>query len=515
MSVGEEAELLAPYKEGLFQRFRVRKSTLDDLYIRFYRLAEWRIAEQRDRRGIVSYISNWSWLAGSSFPVMREHLIRNFDTMRIDSLGGGIRGRDRRIEEADQNVFTTRSSPGIRLGVAISFLVVSGRDERGEPQAKIWYRRFFGTADEKRAALLKSLEDNDASVPYIPLHPSGERKWVLRPSGEPGAYDTWVSLGRLLPVRETGVNENRGGALIAVDPQPLEELRLAYMDGSIDDQRVEQCSARGKLLMKKYARYDPSRVRAALRRAGQVEVPRVVRFAFKAFDDRWLLWGGDKLLNEKRRELFALVDLDSVPPVERNVFLVACENARVAYDLPGVTTYLGDVHYQDPWAQFFPLRHRVQAKGFLPAITRPNLDADVLTALTQAWNMPSSDLDKDATPEEMAIGEAIFYHVLATMHTPAYRAAHEDALASNWARIPVPLSSELLLESARLGRRVAELLRTDLQPAGVVAGEVPLRLRLIARPQRADGSPLRDPEDFSVTVNYRGAGTGPPTLIDL
>lgn len=86
MGVGEEANLIAPYKEGLYRRFKVRKSTLDDLYIRFFRLAEWRIAEQGIRRGIVSYISNWSWLSGSSFPVMRERLLRNFDAIRIDSL---------------------------------------------------------------------------------------------------------------------------------------------------------------------------------------------------------------------------------------------------------------------------------------------------------------------------------------------------------------------------------------------------------------------------------------------
>ena len=158
MTVGEEADLLAPYKDGLYRRFRVRKSTLDDLYIRFYRLAEWRIAERGTRRGIVSFISNWSWLAGSSFPVMRERLIRRFDTISIDNLGGGVRGRDRREEQDDENVFTTATNPGIKLNVAISFLVSKGTDYEGRRRGRRPVSTLMGDGrrEKGRAAAIHS-----------------------------------------------------------------------------------------------------------------------------------------------------------------------------------------------------------------------------------------------------------------------------------------------------------------------------------------------------------------------
>ncbi len=505
MAIGEEAELIAPYKEGLYRRFRVRKTTIDDLYIRFYRLAEWRIAEQETHRGIVSFISNWSWLAGSSFPVMREHLIQNFDTIRIDNLGGAIRGRDRSIGESDESVFLTEWSPGIKLGVAISFLTVNGNGEKNQ-EASVFYRRILGTAENKRAALMHSIEDSDTTIPYTQLAPTIERKWVLRPAGEAGAYDNWTSLDRLLPFRESGVNENRGGSLISIDREPLEALQTAYTNKRISHDKFAHKSERSALLMSKYARYDAEKVRTALNQGNHPEPLRIMRFAWKAMDDRWLLWGEEKLLNEKRKDLLALVDSEDVRPANRNVFLVTSENARVVFAPPGVTSYIGDLHYQDPWAQLFPLRFRTNGRGFIQSITRPNLDDQILQSLCQSWSVSqTSEPRANATDEELAVGEAVFYHVLATMHTPAYRETNMDALTNNWAHIPIPTSRELLLNSAELGRRLAELLRTDLAPAGVVKG-APTWLKRIAQPARVDGHQLRDPDDFRVTVNYRGSG---------
>ena len=47
---------------------------LNDLYVRFYRMAERRIAEI-SKQGVICYISNYSWLEGLSHTGMRERLI--------------------------------------------------------------------------------------------------------------------------------------------------------------------------------------------------------------------------------------------------------------------------------------------------------------------------------------------------------------------------------------------------------------------------------------------------------
>jgi predicted helicase len=96
----EEANLADYYKgitrneEGkqvsqtlLYSRWGVRKHLLDDLYVRFFRLAEIRIGEEAEF-GVVSFISNSSYLVGRSHPIMRESLLGHFDAIWIDNLHG-------------------------------------------------------------------------------------------------------------------------------------------------------------------------------------------------------------------------------------------------------------------------------------------------------------------------------------------------------------------------------------------------------------------------------------------
>ena len=59
VSPEEEEGLVELYKKGLFEDWNIRKYNLDELYVRFLRLAERRIAEM-SRRGIVCYISSYS-----------------------------------------------------------------------------------------------------------------------------------------------------------------------------------------------------------------------------------------------------------------------------------------------------------------------------------------------------------------------------------------------------------------------------------------------------------------------
>ena len=77
-SPDEEGDLLERYKNGLRERWRVRKYNLDDLYVRFFRVAERRIADVTGR-GIVCFITNASYLGYRSYTVMRERLVNAFD----------------------------------------------------------------------------------------------------------------------------------------------------------------------------------------------------------------------------------------------------------------------------------------------------------------------------------------------------------------------------------------------------------------------------------------------------
>ena len=92
VSPDEEQGLVEPYKAGLNKPaaaggWGIKKFNLDDLYVRFFRLAERRIAEMSGK-GVVSFISNHSWVAEPSFVVMRKHLLESFDKFWIEGLHG-------------------------------------------------------------------------------------------------------------------------------------------------------------------------------------------------------------------------------------------------------------------------------------------------------------------------------------------------------------------------------------------------------------------------------------------
>ena len=98
---------------------------LNDLYVRFFRMAERRIVE-RTGQGIVCFISNYSWLDGLSFTGMREHYLEVFDKIWIDCMNGDKykTGKLTPEGEPDPSVFSSDFNPeGIQVGTAITLLV--------------------------------------------------------------------------------------------------------------------------------------------------------------------------------------------------------------------------------------------------------------------------------------------------------------------------------------------------------------------------------------------------------
>ena len=108
MAVDEERELSKAYRSTK----RVRKPKgqgLNDLYVRFFRMAERRI--EKTGKGVVCFISNYSWLDGLSFTGMWERFLEVFDAIRIDNLNGDKykTGKVTPEGEPDPSIFRPRT----------------------------------------------------------------------------------------------------------------------------------------------------------------------------------------------------------------------------------------------------------------------------------------------------------------------------------------------------------------------------------------------------------------------
>jgi hypothetical protein len=248
--------------------------------------------------------------------------------------------------------------------------------------------------------------------------------------------------------------------------------------------------------MEPTARFTPEIVREYLQKRG-ILAGNVVRFAYRPYDTRWVYWEPDtKLLGEKSPELFPQI-------FASNLWLVTQQRPRREWNPPQVISILGCLDLMDRSASFFPLLLAPDPHPtdlFAPPASdapRPNL----------------SDRAKEYLSELGAEPEALFHHVVAMLHAPAYRAENAGALRQDWPRVPLPAEVVKLEASAALGRTLATLLDPERPAPGVTAGALRPELRPIGAPGRAEGGQL-DPDagDFRLTAGWGHAGKGGATM---
>ena len=495
MAVDEERELSDAYRTTQRVR-RPEGQGLNDLYVRFFRMAERRIAEKTGQ-GVVCFISNYSWLDGLSFTGMRERFLEAFDAIRVDCLNGDKykTGKVAPDGSPDPSIFSTDSnSVGIQVGTAIATLV---RKAEHAPTEAVGFRHLWGRA--KPAELTETAEAEpgalyDVIKPALPLGLP-----FVHTAVSDGWFD-WPALPDLFPVSFPGVKTSRDGFLVDVDLGRLKTRIADYFDPALSHEDMAQ---RYPGVMTTTARYDARAVRDALLKRGGPDEAGFMRFAYRPFDNRWIYWEAEtKLLDEKRA--------DYRPNVfEGNVWLSAAQHLRKGAEEPQAcyTGQLGSLHLIERTALMLPA---YLDRGDL------SLEGNDLK--------PHPNLSPAAQLYLHRFGtgvEDLFHHVLATLHDPAYRVANAGALRMGWPHIPLPgwptpgsagappatEAAETFSRSAARGRRLAALLDPGTSVAGVTTGILRPEIAAIAVPATTRGDNMNG-DDFAVTAGWGHFGTG-------
>lgn len=409
---------------------------LNELYVRFFRMAERRIAEKTGQ-GVVSFISNYSWLDSSSCSGMRERYLEAFDTINVDCLNGDKYKTGKRTPDgsADPSVFATTANPaGIQVGTAIVTMV---RHQDHQPTDVIGFRNIWGAG--KREALAATAEADPATL-YESVAPTLPMRLQFMPFDVDPAYFEWPLLPSLLPVGFPGVKTSRDEFLVDVDRDALERRIERYLDPKTTDAEFAKSFP---ALVNTTERYNAAATRKALIER-KYQLGQIVRYAYRPFDVRWAYWDPDtKLIDEKRPEFFANAEVG-------NRFLTAgVRNRMGVYYKPQSVSVLGDHHLVESNVSIFPARVRQDTQN-----VEPNLARSVKTMLAE----------RDLTSDQL------FDHVLATLNAPVYEARYIDALRVDWPRIPIPASNETFARSAALGARLAALLDVEVGVDGVGRG---------------------------------------------
>ena len=486
VAVDEESELIDAYRmSGRDDR------GLNDLYVRFFRMAERRIVDKTGK-GIVCFISNYSWLDGLSFEQMRKRYLDIFDVIRVDNLHG-----DRIISEyapdgrTSETVFAVRGkSPGIRVGTAITLL--SRRGEASDEQ-RILYRDFDqAKAEERRSALLESLDAPGIDTDYRPVRLRAEIGLPFKHIDISDEWHQWPALPDLFEKSFPGIHTGRDRFLVDIDKDSLAERVGAYFDSAVTDDEMAKRYPAAMRNSTAFKISDARKARSEKLAEGGLQEGAFREIVYRPFDHRWLYWEND-------RRLLTAPSPDYEPHLfEGNLWMSAAQHIRKGVDEPQAcfARNAGSFHLIERGASMFPawVHDRGQRRmGDSDEGRRPNLTTKAERYLTNA-----------------GLGVAdLFFHALATLHNPAYLQANSGGLRMGWPRIPLPGwpegtqqgAAQQVRQSAAAGRSLMELLDIQTDVEGVTSGTVRAELAAVAIPATTDGQNM-DGDDFKVSAGW-------------
>lgn len=519
--IEEERDLTLAYRTPVPGLAAPQGQGLNDLYIRFFRIAERRIAGDTngrgnvDGRGIISFISNNAWLDGLSHVSMRARYLAQFQTLYIDNLNGDKyrTGKTTPDGKPDPSAFSTpQNREGIQVGTAITTLVRTlphplpfGSAAEKSTSPSIQLRDLWGT---QKLSHLDGEARRQAEPAYNLVAPVSALGLPFAEREHTAAYTSWPRLPELFPAFYPGIKTSRDPLVTDIDKSVLIDRITGYLNKCLSDAEVAKLCPSA---MEITASFDAADVRAQLISEYEIRVRSTVEerpdlaetvvrrshivrkiqpYLYRPFDQRFLYWESSTNLIDRKRD-------DYIGSYVRRPTILTSQANRKAYDAPAVTTRLASLHVVERGTAAFPCGYLRQDRGLFHAHDQSSGEDAGETNL--AKNFPLAT-DSPTAP---------FFHALAIMHTPRYRLENAGALLNDWPRIPLPATADLLAHSATLGRRLTELLDPESDLNLVAEWSFLARLSLAA--EFPEGTPDRDRRNaarFALTAGWGGRGQG-------
>ena len=259
--------------------------------------------------------------------------------------------------------------------------------------------------------------------------------------------------------------------------------------------------------MKSSGEYKAPEVRNSLKGRVSYDAKNVRRYVYRPFDMRLAYLDADiaPLFSRPSPTLIATA-------AESNGFLVVREKAGIVPASPPLffSRFICDYHCMSVEAKHIPLRvSRTLGSTRSRGQNQLSLNSSDFTPNLSRGAQSYLLAVVKAGSEEVASHDELWMHCLAIGYSPAYLRENTDGIGQDWPRIPLPGSGELLLRSAELGRRVADLLDPETDVERVTSGNVRSELKVIGGAWRVDGENLNErASDLAVTAGWGHGGQG-------
>ncbi|ALW03309.1 DNA methyltransferase [Campylobacter jejuni] len=424
-------DLLKTYKQGLNET----KINLDDDYIKFIRFAQWKLLEQNkkdlfeEKKGLLGFITNNSFISGKTHRKMRESLYKSFDEIYILNLHGSDKD-----SKNDENVFD------IKIGVCISFFV-KYKDEVNNG-AKVFY---YSTSDndifsrKEKFALLDDISQKGLnSIKWEELVLNEPYFFFIKKEFENEEYeDFWAlasdkALGDKKAIflnYNSGIETQKDNVAIQLMKNKMEEILKDFSNlNSLD-------------LAKKYDLKDSrdwkisNSINAIKNNLGKIE-----RIAYRPFDLRWTFY------TDKSKSFIAY------PRYEIMQHFLNKENLGLCFS---------KVLNSDYYAHAFILND-IAERGIISSKTSENAYIAPLYLYVNNEKIPNFTSEfltykenhkilKDKSPEE------ILYFIYANLYNPKYRTKYLEYLKTGFARIDFEVEQKTFDHFVTLGKELVNL----------------------------------------------------------
>ena len=154
------------------------RNKLYDPYVKAIRWALDRIGTE----GVVTFVTNNSFLDSVAFDGMRKHLAEDCDAIYILDLGGNAR---KGLKVSDANVF------GIRVGVSINLFVKNRQDPSEVP--RMFYYRTDDLWDRKQKFDFLNSREHIGEIEWQTIKPDTRHTWLTE--GLHTEFDTFIPIG--------------------------------------------------------------------------------------------------------------------------------------------------------------------------------------------------------------------------------------------------------------------------------------------------------------------------------
>ncbi len=410
-------EIMEVYKQDLNER---NIQPLSDDYIKFIRMGETYI--EKNKEGVLAYISNNSFIDGVIHRQMRKHLMETFDKIYILDLHGNAKKKETAKDGSkDENVFD------IQQGVSINIFIKTGM-KQPNGLAKVYHAELLGVRENK----LEYLNNHELeTVEYKELEPVEPYYFfVPKDFNAQADYDKGFKVDELFLIYSVGIATARDNLCISNNLEQLYQRISNFAEIDIELARTQYCLGADSRDWK------ISLAQKDVINSG-IQKSNITNIAYRPFDTQYTYYTGKTkgLMSYPRNSIMKHL-------LNNNLTLCTTKvNRQLSLGYCWVSNCIVDRHILDSAGDTtccFPLYiyDDSEQKSFFTQNRKPNLNMDIVKSLETVLGL-SFTPEKENTEGTFAPIDILDY-IYGVLHSNKYRTKYKEFLKIDFPRIPYP-----------------------------------------------------------------------------